>query len=98
VNEFRKKLNELVSSDSYKGTLRAVAERAGVDHGLLHRVLKGVRAPTPDFVGRFCGMLNADEAKQLLVAFLTDVAKETAKAYPRARKSAPTKVTIHAEV
>lgn len=98
VNEFRKKLNELVSSEAYKGSIRAIADRAGMDHALLHRVLKGVRAPTPEFVGRFCGILQADEAKELLVAFLSDVAKDIAASYPTSGKSVPSKVTLRADL
>lgn len=82
VNEFREKLKVLVESARFGKTLREIAQYSGVDHGMLSRVLTGKRAPTSQFVGRLCGVLPAEDAAQLLKAYLDDIVAEMRNAEP----------------
>ena len=83
VNEFQKKLQTVLATPPFEGNQRALAQYTGVDRGLLNRVLKGTRSPTPELVGRLCGTLPPNDAAQLLESFLGDVVGETASAKPK---------------
>ena len=82
MNDFSEELLNLVKSAPFSGSQRSFALHVGIDHALLNRVLSGERAPTPEFVGRLCGILPADEAARLLKAFLDDIVAETKKSKP----------------
>jgi transcriptional regulator with XRE-family HTH domain len=59
----------------YGGVENQLATTAGVDRGLLNKLLTGERSPSPATVGRIAGKLPVTEAHALLAAYLADVAE-----------------------
>jgi hypothetical protein len=100
VNLFQAELKALIASEPSLGNQRALAIKAGIDRGLLSRILKveDGRTATPQLVGRICGILPANAAKLLLVAYLTDVAAEAAAAYPKSKKTVQAEISIQTQV
>ncbi len=82
MNEFRKNLKSILDASPFEGNQRALALHTGLDRSLLHHVLGGKRAATPQFVGRLCSTLPPREAAGLLQAFLADIVAETASVEP----------------
>lgn len=68
----------MIDGAPFGGNQRALAEHAGCDPALLSRVLSGDREPTSEFVGRLCGTLPADQAAELLKAYLNAVVETIA--------------------
>ena len=87
MNAFQKHLKVVVAGPPFLGNQRSLALYAGLDRGLLHRVLDGTRTATPEFVGRLCGTLPPENAAQLLKAFLEDIIDETKGAEPMTTKT-----------
>jgi hypothetical protein len=82
VKEFIHELQKILRAEPFCENQRALAQRAGLDPGHLHRVLGDRAAASPEFVGRLCGTLPASDAARLLKAFLSDVIAETSEASP----------------
>jgi hypothetical protein len=83
VNAFTKVLRRVLKQ-AFQNNQRALALHAGIDRGLLHRVLDeesdDPRQATPELVGRLCATLPATDAAELLRAYLEDVVGEVATA------------------
>jgi len=84
VNAFTKVLRRVLKQAPFENNQRALALFAGIDRGLLHRVLdeesEDPRQATPELVGRLCATLPANDAADLLRAYLDDVVGQVASA------------------
>ncbi len=84
MNEFTKVLRRVLKQPPFENNQRALALHAGIDRGLLHRVLdhesNDPRQATPELVGRLCATLPATDAAELLRAYLDDVIGQVADA------------------
>jgi hypothetical protein len=98
VNLFLEKLEAILTAEPFLGRQKSFADKTKIDPGLLNRVLNRKRAATPQLVGRICSVLPAENAKLLLIAFLSDVAAETAAAYPKSQKTDQLKISIQVQV
>jgi transcriptional regulator with XRE-family HTH domain len=87
VNAFQKKLEQLIEAPPFDGSQKLLAQQAGCDRALVSRILAGDRAPTPEFVGRLCGALTADQAAELLQAYLTGVVATVASTTRKSKAS-----------
>jgi transcriptional regulator with XRE-family HTH domain len=94
VNEFAEILREVLKGTPFNGSQRGFAEHVGIDPGLLSRVVNGEREPTPEFVGRICGVLPAAPAAELLQGFLKGVLAATGAAQARGKPAGPWKPVL----
>ena len=68
----------LQSLKSDEWTQSSLAEKAGINRGVLNQLWNGRTSSSPMLVGRLCAVLPQDDATRLLAAYLDEVLDQVA--------------------
>jgi hypothetical protein len=83
VSEFCQIVQEVIDTEPYNGSRRALARDIGIDHAHIARLLSGDRGFSPKVVGKLARLMPRRKADRLIRAYLQDVAAEIAESAHR---------------
>jgi hypothetical protein len=71
----------------FDGSQAAFADCSpAIDRGLFNRIVSGERTPTPEVIGRLAAKLPRPQGRELIAAYLKDVAQEIRQLEAAARR------------